>query len=60
MDNEHRPGPVALAAVPGKPLVPEPFAADYHDEVPEEMYALIDEMCPQDVLSQGRLIAKFA
>lgn len=59
MEETHRPGPRAVGVVPGPPLVPEPFPADYHDEIPEEMFALIDELCPQDVLAGGKTLAKF-
>lgn len=59
MDHDHRPAPRVVGAVPGRVLAPEPFAADYHQELPDEIFALIDELCPQDILSKGRVVAAF-
>ena len=58
MSHDQRPGPVTVNATVGKPLAAEPSPADYHDEIPEEMFAFIDAHCPQDLLSGGKSISK--
>lgn len=40
-------------------MAPDPVRADYRQEIPEEVYKLIDEECDQDELSGGKTIEKF-
>lgn len=52
--NEHPRAPKVVRMTPGAPLAPEPHQADYIAEIPEEVFAAIDRLCPQDELSGGR------
>lgn len=59
MTDFDRPGPQAVRLTVGAPLAPEPSPANYNDEIPEEMYALIDELCLQSLLSGGQTLSRF-
>jgi hypothetical protein len=56
---EERTGPTVVCLTQGAPLAPEPHVAVYHDEIPESVLEQINRAHPQDVPSQGRLIAAF-
>lgn len=59
MVDKKRRKPVAVSTRPGHPMAPDPVRADYRQEIPEEVYELIDEQCDQDELSGGKTIEKF-
>ena len=53
---EDRFAPCVVRSTPGAVLAPEPHPADYEQEIPEDIYALVDELCPQDIPIVGRVI----
>ncbi len=57
-DNERR-KPVPVAARNGRPPIPDPVPADYRQEIPDEIFDLIDEKCDQETLARGKQLSKF-
>lgn len=58
--NDEKPAPNVVRLTVGAPLAPEPHNACYEHELPEAVFDLIDKSHPQDLASQGRVIAAFA
>jgi hypothetical protein len=56
---DERIGPQSMTATIGRPSVPEPVAASYGSDIPDEIYDLIDEVCPQDIAESGTVLACF-
>lgn len=56
--NEPR-APQIVRVTPGLPPVPEPHPAAYDSHVAEEVYELIDTLCPQEELAAGKTIKRF-
>jgi hypothetical protein len=48
-----------VRATAGRPNVPDPHPADYSTRISNDTLALIDEACPQDVLSGGKVLKRF-
>ena len=51
--------PRTAKIAPGQPLAPEPIPADYDEDVPQEMFDLIDATVDQNVEQTGTRIASF-